>query len=108
MVQLGEGKVAKILSAKTQVVAGTNYDLQLELTSGKKYQVVVYGKRSQMLGSACQQRLPSAESMANPSCIASAYACMELQMKALIVDHLMINMTFCRQQGKRPGIFECA
>ena len=42
--QLGGGKVAKIISAKTQVVAGTNYDLQLELTSGKKYQVIVYGE----------------------------------------------------------------
>ena len=42
--QLGEGRVAKIISAKTQVVAGTNYDLQLELTSGKKYQVIVYGE----------------------------------------------------------------
>ncbi|KAK9850108.1 hypothetical protein WJX84_003830 [Apatococcus fuscideae] len=40
--KLGDGKLAKILSAKTQVVAGTNYDMQIELTSGKKFQVVVY------------------------------------------------------------------
>ncbi len=40
--KLGEGKLQKILSAKSQVVAGTNYDLHLELASGKRYQVVVF------------------------------------------------------------------
>ena len=40
--QLGKATVEKVLSAQAQVVAGTNYRLEIKLNDGKIYGVVVY------------------------------------------------------------------
>ena len=40
--QIKKGQLEKVLDAKTQVVAGINYKLDILLTNGMTYEVVVY------------------------------------------------------------------
>ncbi len=47
-------ELADILSVKTQVVAGTNYQFELELTNGLVYDLTVFGEHVLHLQSFCQ------------------------------------------------------